>query len=449
MKTKLWGSLILALLLLFPHMALAAEIEQVASTVDWLWVMVSAVLVIFMQAGFVLLEAGSTRMKNAGHVAGKTVFTFGICVLVFWAVGFAFAFGEGNPIIGLNGFLLEGIDEVFGVPLPIFFVFQMAFAGVSLAIAFGGFAERAKLSVYLIFSVLFTALIYPVIGHWIWGGGWLGDHGKQDFAGSTVVHLTGAVAALVATIMLKPRLGKYNANGKPNFLPGHNQVYTVLGVVILFVGWFGFNAGSTLGVTDGFFGHVAMTTVLATGAGTVFALLASWIYTGKADISAMLNGVLAALVAITASCAFVETWAAVVIGAVAGVLSYFFSIFLDRKGIDDPIYAASVHGMAGVWGTLANGLFASPRLVEIVGVGQEGLFYGGGFHQLGVQAVGVLACGLYAAVATYIVLAVLKATIGLRVSEEEEIMGLDISEHGAYGYPEHLQAKTTQLKQSV
>ncbi|MEW9667784.1 ammonium transporter [Ammoniphilus sp. 3BR4] len=428
----------------------AGEIEQVAITVDWLWVMVSAILVLFMQAGFVLLEAGSTRMKNAGHVAGKTVFTFGLCALIFWAFGFGITFGEGNALFGTNGFFLNGIEDVFGIPTPIFFIFQMAFAGVSLAIAFGGFAERAKLSIYLIFSILFTALIYPVIGHWIWGGGWLAEHGKQDFAGSTVVHLTGAVAALVATILLKPRIGKYNANGKPNFLPGHNQVYTVLGVLILFVGWFGFNAGSTLGVSNGLFGHVAMTTLLAAAAGAVFALLVSWMYTGKADISAMLNGVLAALVAITASCAFVEAWASVIIGAFAGVLCYGMSIYLDRKGIDDPIYAASVHGIAGVWGTLSTGFFASPRLVEIVGVGKEGLLYGGGLHQLGVQATGVLACGLYAAVVTYIILKVLMAVIGLRVSEEEEIMGLDISEHGVYGYPEHLEGKgTLPLKQSV
>ncbi|MED4731038.1 ammonium transporter [Aneurinibacillus migulanus] len=455
---KRWGLLVLIVLCLIPQSVWAAEsVEQVAKSTDYLWIIISAILVIFMQPGFALLEAGSTRMKNAGHVAGKTILAFGLCSLVFWAVGFGVTFGEGNAFAGLSGFLLNGINEVGGVPVELFFLFQLAFAGVSLAVAFGGFAERAKLSVYLIFSILFIALIYPVIGHWIWGGGWLAEHGKQDFAGSTVVHLTGATAAFIATMMLKPRLGKFNANGKPNLIPGHNQVYTVLGVFVLWVGWFGFNAGSTLTVGTGLFSHVAITTQLATAAAAVFALLASWIYSGKADITSMLNGTLAGLVAITASCAFVEIWAAVLIGAIAGVLTYFTAIYLERKGIDDPIYAASVHGMAGVWGTLANGFFASPRLVETVGVGREGLIYGGGFHQLGVQAIGVLACFVYVAVATYIVIASLKATIGIRVSEEEEILGLDISEHGVYGYPEHLQESSldpfhvpsSQLKNSV
>ncbi|GEN34408.1 ammonium transporter [Aneurinibacillus danicus] len=436
---KMWYLSILVLLCLFPQTAWAAgEVEQVAKSADFLWIVVSAILVIFMQPGFALLEAGSTRMKNAGHVAGKTVFTFGLSTLVFWAIGYGIAFGEGNPLVGLTGFLLQGFNDVAGIPVSIHFFFQFAFAGVSLAIACGGFAERAKLSVYLIFGILFTAIIYPVIGHWVWGGGWLAEHGKQDFAGSTVVHLTGATAALVATMLLKPRLGKFTADGKANFLPGHNQVYTVLGVFVLWVGWFGFNAGSTLSVNSDLFGHVAMTTQLATAAAAVFAFLASWMYNGKADITAMLNGTLAGLVAITASCAFVEAWAAVVIGAIAGVLAYFMSIYVERKGIDDPIYAVSVHGIAGVWGTLSTGFFAAPRLVEIVGVGKEGLFYGGGLHQLGVQAIGVLACFAYVAVVSYIVIAILKATIGIRVSEEEEILGLDLSEHGAYGYPEHL-----------
>lgn len=413
--------------------------EDLAKSVDLLWVMIAAILVIFMQAGFALLEAGSTRMKNAGHVAGKTILTFGLCTLTFWAIGFGFTFGEGNGFIGMEGFFLNGVDEVFGVPVSLFFLFQMAFAAVSLAIAFGGFAERAKLSVYFIFGILFTALIYPVVGHWVWGGGWLGSLGAQDFAGSTVVHLQGGIAALIATIMLKPRLGKYNKDGSPNLIPGHNQVYTVLGVLILWVGWFGFNAGSTLGATNGFYTHVALTTQLATAAGAVFALLASWVYTGKADIPSMLNGVLAALVAITASTAFVEPWAAVIIGAIAGVLTYATSVYFERKGIDDPIFAFSVHGIAGIWGTLSTGFFASPRLVEITGIGREGLFYGGGLYQLGVQALSVGAAAVYVTIVSWVILSVIKVTIGLRVTEEEEIIGLDLSEHGTYGYPEQIQ----------
>lgn len=441
MRRGLLGILTL-LVMDFPQMAFAAEnIDKVSKSVDLLWVMVAVILVISMQAGFALLEAGSSRMKNAGHVAGKTILTFGLCSLVYWAAGFGLTFGEGNFFVGLKGFFLNGIDELFGIPVPLFFLFQMAFAAVSLAIAFGGFAERAKLSVYFIFSILFTALIYPVIGHWVWGGGWLTEMGMQDFAGSTVVHLQGGIAALVATLLLKPRLGKYNKNGSSNLLPGHNQVYTVIGVVILWIGWFGFNAGSTLGVSNGLFGHVALTTQLATASGAVFAILAAWVYTGKADISAMLNGVLASLVAITAACAFVEPWAAVVIGALAGTVTYFTSVYFDRKGIDDPICAFSVHGVAGIIGTVATGLFASPRLVEITAVGKAGLFYGGGLHQLVVQVIGVLGATAYVAVVSFTILGLIKITIGLRVTEEEEVIGLDMSEHGAYGYPEHMGSK--------
>jgi ammonium transporter, Amt family len=422
-----------------------------ASAVDATWVMVSAVLVIFMQAGFALLEAGSTRMKNAGHVAGKTVLTFGICTLAFWALGFGLTFGNGNSFIGLTGFFFNGTEEqaassyeslsVANIPVGIKFLFQLAFAGVSLSIAWGGFSERAKLSVYVVFGILFTVFIYPVVGHWIWGGGWLAAHGKQDFAGSTVVHLTGATAALVATVLLKPRLGKYNKDGSSNVIPGHNQVFTTLGVIILWIGWFGFNAGSTFGSVSGLFGHVALTTNLAAAAGAVAALGIAWATTGKADIPSMLNGVLAALVAITASCAFVEPWAAVVIGSVAGILTFYTAIWFDRMGIDDPIYAFSVHGIAGIWGTLSNGFFAAPALVEKVGIGMPGLFYGGGFHQLGVQALGVFSALVYVLVASYVILAIMKKTMGLRVTEEEEVMGLDLSEHGGYGYPELLPSK--------
>lgn len=437
---KWWIGVFFFISLFVPQMAWAAsETEKVTKSMNNLWVLLAAVLVIFMQAGFALLEAGSTRMKNAGHVAGKTVLAFGLCSLVFWALGFGFTFGEGNSFVGLKGFFLNSINEVSGIPTSFFFLFQVAFAAVSLAIAFGGFAERAKLSVYVLFSLLFTAFIYPVVGHWVWGGGWLSVLGMQDYAGSTVVHLQGGIAALVATLLLKPRLGKYNQNGTSNFLPGHNQVYTVLGVLILWVGWFGFNAGSTLSVESDLFGHVALTTQLATAAGAVFAMLASWIYTGKAEITAMLNGVLAALVAITAACAFVEPWAAAIIGAVAGMATYVTSVFFDRKGIDDPICAFSVHGIAGIIGTLSTGLFASPRLVQITGIGKAGLFYGGGLHQLGIQALGVAGAAVYVAGLSFLILYATKRTIGLRVTEEEEIIGLDLSEHGAYGYPEHIQ----------
>ncbi|MEI7027473.1 ammonium transporter [Paenibacillus sp. y28] len=449
---KLVVALSMLALLLFPTLAFGAEAEgpkpeELQAAINGIWVMLAAILVIFMQAGFALLEAGSTRMKNAGHVAGKTILTFGICAIAFWAFGFGLAFGNGSPIIGTTGFFFNGTEEqgvmfdalaASDVPLSVKFVFQLAFAGVSLAIAWGGFAERAKLSVYFVFGVLFTVLIYPVVAHWIWGGGWLAAEGKQDFAGSTVVHLQGATAALVATLLLKPRLGKYNKDGKPNLIPGHNQVLSVLGVIILWIGWFGFNAGSTLSAMGDFFGFVALNTNMAAAAGAVAALLVSWAYFGKADIPSMLNGVLAALVAITASCAFVETWAAIVIGAIAGVLTFFTAQWFEKAGVDDPIYAFSVHGIAGVWGSLSTGFFAAPRLVEITGVGKEGLFYGGGLHQLGVQALGVVTSFIFVLVASFIILGLMKVTMGLRVTEEEEIVGLDLSEHGSYGYPEQM-----------
>ncbi|MEH7302326.1 ammonium transporter [Neobacillus drentensis] len=407
-----------------------------------LWVMVSAVLVILMIGGFILLETGSTRMKNAGHIAGKTILTFGISSIVFWAIGYGLIFGKGNPIIGFSDFLYSGYD-IKGLSLSgsVFFLFQLAFAGISLTIAFGGFAERAKLSAYLVFAVLFSVIVYPPIAHWIWGGGWLAEHGKQDFAGSTVVHLTGAMAALAATILLKPRIGKFNKDGSANNLSGHNQVFTALSVLLLWVGWFGFNAGSTLSVDKGFFGFVAINTNLAAAAGTVAAMIISWMVLGKADVPMMLNGALAGLVAITASCAFVDTWAAVLIGFISGILVFYSIRFFESRGIDDPIAALSVHGTAGVWGTLSTGFFATKELAT---VGKPGLFYGGGFQQLGVQALGVFTCAAFAFIVSFILLALMKKFMnGLRVTEEEEIIGLDMSEHGSYGYPELL---TTEQK---
>jgi Amt family ammonium transporter len=445
-------------MLAFPISAFAAEGEvnntDLEVGLNSLFVFLAAMLVFFKQAGFALLEAGTVRMKNAGHVAGKTVLTLGITVIAWWALGFGFAFGDGNSFWGTTGFMFGGAGDIGSfsvfaetpVPLILMFLFQMAFAAVSLAIACGGMAERAKLSVYIIFGIIFTIVIYPIVAHWVWGGGWLGNLGMQDYAGSTVVHLTGATAALAATILLKPRLGKYNKDGKPNSIPGHNQVLTVLGVIILWIGWFGFNPGSALTpLGDGFFGYVLMTTNLAAAAGAVAALLISWAVMGKSDIPSMLNGVLAALVAITGACAFVEAWAAVVIGAVAGVLTFFTSRWFDRAGLDDPIYAFSVHGIAGVWGAISTGLFATPELAETTGVGKAGLLYGGGFEQVGVQALGVIGTFAFVFILSYGILLAMKYFMGLRVTEEEEMMGLDISEHGTYGYPEQMNLLNSQI----
>ncbi|MDE5414632.1 ammonium transporter [Alkalihalobacterium chitinilyticum] len=413
---------------------------------DNLWVIIGTFLVLLMQGGFILLEAGSTRMKNAGHIAGKTVFTISLGSMVFWAVGWGFIYGESaGGFLGISDFFFgdaSGPDG--GLAGSVDFMFQMMFALIALTIAFGGFAERAKLSAYVIFAVLFSALVYPVVAHWVWGDGWLGGLGKQDFAGSTVVHLTGAMAALAATIILKPRIGKYNKDGSSNDLAGHNQVYTALGVLLLWVGWFGFNGASTFEVADAFFGYVILNTQLAAAAGAIAAMFLIWMMNGKADVPTTLNGALAGLVAITASCGFVAPWAAVVIGIIGGLIVVVSMKIFDRAKIDDPIFALSVHGMAGIWGTISTGFFAVPALSTEIGWGQAGLFYGGGFTQLGVQTLGVVAGGIYAFVISFIILYVMNKVMGgLRVTEEEEIMGLDISEHGSYGYPENMKSEKT------
>ncbi|RIX54073.1 ammonium transporter [Paenibacillus nanensis] len=434
--------------ILFPVVAFAAGPDGATLNMglNSLWVMLAFILVLLMQGGFILLEAGSTRMKNAGHVAGKTIFTVGLAALIYWAIGYGIAFGGDSAIakfIGWGDFFFNpatAADVAAGDNYPngVFFLFQLAFAAISLSIAWGGFAERAKLASYIVFTIFFIGFIYPVVAHWIWGGGWLANDGAQDFAGSTVVHLTGAIAAFVATVLLKPRIGKFNKDGSANEILGHNQVYTALSVLLLWVGWFGFNAGSTVSIGDGFFTYVAFTTMLGAGAGGVAALLISWAVTGKADITAMLNGTLAGLVAITASCAFVDPWAAVVIGLVAGVLVFYSVKMFEKFKVDDPIYALSVHGMAGIWGTLANGIFATQALADKVGIGQGGLIDTGSWKQLWVQFESVVVCGAFVLVASFIVLGVMKMIMGFRVTEEQEIIGLDLSEHGAYGYPEQL-----------
>ncbi len=422
---------------------------DVSFLMNSLWTMLGAILVVFMIGGFILLEAGSTRMKNAGHVASKTVFTFGLASLVFWAVGYAFIFGSNaNFFVGMTDFFFSGeqIKEA-SLSTTVFFLFQLAFAGISVTVALGGFAERAKFSVYVIFTILFSALIYPVIAHWIWGGGWLAERGEQDFAGSTVVHLTGAMAALAATMLLKPRIGKFNKDGSANRITGHNQVYTALAVLILWVGWFGFNAGSTVSVDEAFFGFVAVNTNLAAAAGAVAATLISWVVLGKPDIPSILNGALAGLVAITAACAFVDVYASVIIGFIAGIVCFYSARFLEARRIDDPIFALSVHGVPGIWGTLSTGFFATPELAV---VGKAGLFYGGGFEQLWVQTLGVVTCGAFAFFGSYIILYIMKKIMGtLRVTQEEEIMGLDLSEHGSFGYPEHMKRREQEVWSEV
>ena len=429
-----------------------ATTQDIAVAVDTIWVIVAAMLVLFMQAGFAMLEVGFSRMKNVGSVVAKILANMGIGLIVYWVAGFAFAFGDGgslNPIIGLHGFFTDpGADanatfaglSWTAVPLSAKFLFQVAFALVSLAIVWGTMLERTKFAVYLIFAVVFAGFIYPTVSHWIWGGGWLSGLGMQDFAGSTVVHLQGAMAAFAGTLLLGPRIGKYDDEGNPQTIPGHNMPLAVLGVLILWIGWWGFNPGSTLAAVGQPFADIALTTNLAAGAGVLGAMVMSYAYRRNVDVGMAGNGAIAALVAITAACAFVEPWASIVVGFVAGVVMYVTLLFVDRIGVDDPLGAIAAHGMGGIWGTLSCGLFATPALAESVGAGQGGLFYTGSFYQLGIQALGIVTAGGFTFITSFVVFALLKATVGLRVKPDEELNGLDISEHGVFGYGEQLVA---------
>ncbi len=443
------GALGLTLLaaLLLPSAALAqdASLEDTVATavgeLNTTWVIVSAVLVMFMQAGFAFLEIGFSRGKNVGAVVAKILTNFSIASLAWWACGFAIAFGGGAKLAGDSGFFFQFGREVAGEPADgatfSFFFFQFVFCAVSLAIVWGTTLERIKFIAYPIYAVVFSALIYPLVAHWIFGGGILATVGSgvQDFAGSTVVHLTGATGALAALLLLGPRKGKYGKDGRPRAIPGHNMPLFGLGVLILWLGWFGFNAGSTLGTADSRFAEVAAVTNLAAAAGVIGAGGTIYFLTKKLDVGMVGNGAIAALVGITAPSGYVEMWAAPIIGLVAGILVVVAVLAIDKK-IDDPVGALSAHGLAGIWGTLACGLFTSDRLAEYNGIGKSGLFYSGSFEQLGVQAVGVALA--FAAVFTlsFITFFLIKKTVGLRVDEEMEDAGLDITEHGMYGYPE-------------
>ncbi len=423
--------------------------KELAFAASTIWVLIAAVLVMFMQAGFAFLEAGLTRMKNVGHIAAKNVLVLAIASIVYYLVGFGIAFGDGgNGLVGGSGFL-PTVDELltigeapfswFGaIPAAAGYMFEVVFAAVSLAIVWGAMAERTRLWVYFAFGAIFT-LIYSVASHWVWSpDGWLFSKGMQDFAGSTVVHYQGALAGLAGALLLGPRIGKY-VDGKPQPIPGHNMAFTTLGVVILWFGWFGFNPGSTLSVDFGgvgFFAYVALNTNLAAAAGVFGAVVTSWIVIKKPDLSMMLNGAVAALVAITAACAFVAPWAAILIGFVAGAIVVLGSLFVERIGIDDPVGALAAHGMSGMWGTLALGFLTVPKLAENLDTGKGGLFYGGGFHQLGVQMLGLVAVGAFTFTASFLVLWLMKVTVGIRTEPEVESLGLDVSEHGMWGYPE-------------
>lgn len=405
-----------------------SEVSNLAVAIDTIWVLVASVLVFLMQAGFAMVETGFTRAKNAGNIIMKNFMDFCVGSISFWLIGFALMFGPS-----LAGFIGRGAAALSGewshleleIPLFAFLIFQTVFAATAATIVSGAVAERIKFVSYLIYSIVITALIYPVVGHWVWGGGWLGELGFIDFAGSTTVHSVGGWAALLGAYFVGPRLGKYSEDGSINAIPGHNITLGALGVFILWFGWFGFNAGSTLSGLDLSIAVIAVNTNLAAAAAGIMAMLVTWFKYGKPDVSMTLNGGLAGLVAITAGCASVSPVGATIIGALAGILVVYSVELLDKViKVDDPVGAVSVHGVCGAFGTIMVGFFAV----------DGGVFYAGGAALLGIQVVGVLSVAAWVCVTSFILFAVIKATVGLRVARDEEIRGLDFKEHGMEAY---------------
>lgn len=425
------------------------DLAQVKIVLDSVFLLFCAVLVIFMNAGFGMLETGFCRQKNAVNILSKNLIVFAIATLAYWAIGFGLMYGEGNGFIGLQGFFFNGssvpytgsesfemvdviVDGVVieqakvatAVPEAISFLFQVAFAATAATIVSGAVAERIKYDAFLIFSVLLVGISYAITGHWVWDGGWLAEMGFSDFAGSTVVHSVGGWAALMGAAILGARQGKYTSDGKVNAIPGHNMSIATLGCLILWIGWFGFNPGSELAATANV-PYIAVTTNLSAAAGGFTATMTSWVKDGKPDLSMTINGILAGLVGITAGCASVGYFSAVIIGAISGVLVVFSVAFIDQVlKIDDPVGATSVHLVCGIWGTFAVGIFAT----------DGGLFFGGGIGLLINQIIGILTIGGFTVAFSTVSWYALKATVGIRVSQEEESRGLDIGEHGMEAY---------------
>ncbi len=408
---------------------MAAELHDGLST---LWVLMAAILVFLMQAGFGLVEAGLIRAKNAANVLMKNLMDFCFATFGYYVFGYAIMYGSAGLFVGTTGWFMVGAESpVDTLPLAAFWFFQAVFAGTAATIVSGAVAERMRFVAYLAYSFAITAFVYPVVGHWVWGGGWLSQLGFYDFAGSTVVHAVGGVAALVGTWMLGPRIGRFNPDGSANFIGGHNIPLVTLGVFLLWFGWYGFNAGSTLGMEDpDLVARIVMNTTLAGAAGSMTAMFTAWVKFGKPDLALALNGALAGLVGITAPCAVVSDGASIYIGAAAGMIAIFGVDWLNRLRIDDPVGAVPVHGMAGVWGTLAVGVFGQAAL----GAPRNGLFYGGGVGGLGIQTLGILGCVAFTGIAMWVLFRFIDLTIGLRVSRETELRGLDLEEHGVESY---------------
>jgi Amt family ammonium transporter len=432
----------------------AAAIQHLTIVVDTLWTIFAGILVFFMNAGFAMLETGFCRNKNAVNILAKNLIVFALSTIAYWATGFALMFGNGNGLWGTEGFFLQGPDNSpltgvnyegnftalswAAIPLEAKFFFQLAFAGTAATIVSGAVAERIRFLAFLLFSLMLVGISYGITGHWVWGDGWLAQLGFYDFAGSTVVHSVGGWAGAVGALLLGPRLEKYDRDGRITAIPGHNMAISTLGCLILWLGWFGFNPGSTMAADPLAISHILLTTNMAAATGGVAATITSWLYFSKPDLSMVINGILAGLVSITASCAYVNLTSAMVIGAIAGIIVVFSVVTLERFQVDDPVGAISVHLVCGIWGTLAVGLFS-------VGGGQyswyasqegpvAGLLAGGGFDQLLNQLLGVLAVGGFTVSFSTVVWVVLRMTVGIRVLPTEEIEGLDLSEHSMEAY---------------
>lgn len=407
--------------------------------INIVWVFLGAVMVMLMQAGFAILEAGLTRQKNCNNVLMKNIMDFSIGSLIFLVVGFGLMFGNSlGGVVGSTGFIdptTLNLPQFEALSPSVFIFFQTVFCATAATIVSGAMAERTKFSSYLIYTLVISLVIYPVSGHWIWGGGFLAKMGFIDYAGSSAVHSVGGWAALIGAIVLGPRIGKYNEDKTANAIPGHSIMMATLGVFILWFCWFGFNPGSSLEAA-GYVGHIAMTTNLSACAGALVSMFITWKKYGKPDISMTLNGILAGLVAITAGCHIVSLYSAIAIGAVSGVLVVYGCEILDQKlHVDDPVGAVGVHCLNGVWGTIAVGLFASNTPAS---EGTLGLFFGGGIDQLIIQLIGVICVAVWVCATSFIMFTLIKKTVGLRVTAREELAGLDLGEHGSEAYPDFL-----------
>lgn len=409
---------------------------DLAKSIDIIWILLSSFLVFSMHAGFTLVEVGFTRAKNSVNIVMKNFMTIVLGILIYFFIGYGIMFGKSiGGLIGTNNFILKLLNNSDTTNFAIW-LFQAVFAATAATIVSGAMAERTKFYSYLIFCFVITAFVYPVVGHWIWGSGWLNKLGFIDFAGSTVVHSVGGFSALAGAMLLGPRFGKYNKNKTSNAIPGHSIPLAALGVIILWLGWFGFNPGSTLSGSSPAISFIAVNTALAGAAGALGSLVYVWLKYKKPDASMVLNGALAGLVGITAGCAVVSPLSSVIIGFISGIIVVISVDFIDKKlRIDDPVGAISVHGICGVFGTLAVGLFAQADYARISSFDKiNGLFFGGGFKQLLVQFIGSISSISFSFIIMLALFSAIKYSVGLRVSREEELKGLDITEHGMEAY---------------